>query len=207
MSRVRAARRSAHSLGVMPPKLEASAARDETLRKIGRNVANFQKMEVMLKFVLATSNFSTSISKAKEHLETRVKDLRKASLGTLVEDGAKALHSEAPAIPPDTMEPWFAHSFSLVESGSELVEWRREMRRVVRERNALIHTMLTSWNPHSVESCRALCEELDAQRERTRPAYEHLQSVAIAIRESHLEIARAVEQAVASFVDGPTLGA
>ena len=81
------------------------------------------------------------------------------------------------------------------------------MRKVVRDRNALIHKMLSSWDPHSIESCRALCDELDAQRERIRPAYEHLESIARAIRESHLELAQNAGQIVAALLDKHPNGA
>jgi hypothetical protein len=185
----------------MPHESDTLAARDLTLQKIGRNVVNFQKMEAMLKFVLTFSNFSAPISKMQEHLETQFRRLRRKSMGNLVHGAAKALHSETLATPPDAVEPWITHSLSLAESGSELLDWRREMRKVVRERNALIHKMLSSWNPHSIDSCRALCDELDAQRERILPAYEHLESIAKALRESRLEMARDADEIVASFLD------
>jgi hypothetical protein len=184
-----------------------SAARDLTLQKIGRNVVNFQKMEAMLKFILTATNFSTPISKVQKCLEIQARSLRNKSMGVLVEGAARALHSEAPTAPQDAKEIWVTHAFTLGEGGSKLPDWRREMRKVVGERNKLIHKMLSSWDPRSLESCRSLCEELDAQRERILPAYEHLESVAKAIRESHLEMAQEVDELVASFLDRRTHGA
>jgi hypothetical protein len=181
----------------MPTDAAVSDARDLTLQKIGRNVVNFQKMEAMLKFILRVANFATPASKSQEHLETQAKLHRTKPMGHLIDLAAKALHGETPSIPKDAREIWVTHSISLSD-GSQLKQWRKEFRRVVRERNALIHRMLATWNPSSVESCHALCEELDTQRERILPAYEHLQSIVKAIRESHEELARNVDAIAAS---------
>lgn len=191
----------------MSRDLAPSDARALTLQKIGRNVVNFQKMEAMLKFILTATNFAAPISKVQAHLEGQAKHLRNKPMGVLVEGAAKALHSELPEAPSDTKEIWVRHVFTLSEGGAELRDWRREMKRVVRERNTLIHKMLSSWDPSSLESCRTLCEALDAQRERILPAYEHLESVAKAIRESHLEMAQELDTLVASFLNSQTHGA
>jgi hypothetical protein len=57
------------------------AARDLALRKIGRNVVNFQKMEVMLKFIVTFANFSVPMSQIVEHLQAALKNVRKAPMG------------------------------------------------------------------------------------------------------------------------------
>lgn len=190
----------------MPAASDVSAARDLTLQKIGRNVVNFQKMEAMLKFILTVANFSVPVSKVQAHLETKAKHLRSKPMGQLVESAAKNLHSEAPAMPPDISEIWIGHSFSLSEGGSQFPDWRCEMRKVVRERNNLLHHMLASWSPHSIESCQALCGLLDVQRERMLPAYEHLETIVKAIRESHEELARDADGIVAGILSRRALG-
>jgi hypothetical protein len=121
-------------------------------------------------------------------------------MGQLVERAAKALHAQAHSAPPDMNEIWISRSVSLGAGQSQLSDWRREMRRVVRERNSLIHRMLATWNPNSVDSCRDLCEQLDAQRERMSHAHKHLESVVKAIRESHEELARNVDVIVAGIL-------
>jgi hypothetical protein len=188
----------------MPSDVDVSGARDLTLQKIGRNVVIFQKMEAMLKFILTIANFSVPASKVQTHFETQAKHVRTKPMGQLVERAAKALHAKAQSAPPDINEIWFSHSLSLGDGQSQLSGWRREMRRVVRERNALIHRMLASWNPNSIDSCRELCEELDAQRERMVPAHEHLESVVKAIRDSHEELAQNVDVIVAAILSRRT---
>jgi hypothetical protein len=190
----------------MPTDTEMSSARTQTLQKIGRNVVNFQRMEAMLKFILRLAKFAAPISQGREHLEAQTKRHRTKPMGYLVELAAKALHGGAPSIPTDTREAWVTHSISLSD-GSQMKEWRKEFRRVVRERNDLNHRMLATWNPSSIESCRSLCERLDAQSARMLPAYKHLESVVKAICESHEELARNVDAIVAGALSEPAHGA
>jgi hypothetical protein len=180
----------------MPLELTPTAARDTALQKVGRNVVNFQKMEAMLKFILVFSNFSTPISRTKEHLAKRARRVRKIPMGVLVTEASKALHDEPPPGPEDPQEIWFSHSFTLGDGHSDPRMWRKAMRDVVKERNKLIHLMLASFNPSSIESCNALCAALDEQRERIIPAYEHLQSIVAAIRETHKELAASADAVV-----------
>jgi hypothetical protein len=72
---------------------------------------------------------------------------------------------------------------------------------VVRERNVLIHRMLVSFDPSSLDSCNALSGLLDVQRERILPAYQHLESLVKAIRETHTEIAANVDSILNSEAD------
>jgi hypothetical protein len=190
----------------MPTDIEVSSARDLTLQKIGRNVVNFQKMEAMLKLILKVTGFAAPVSKGREYLEARAKSHGTKPMGHLVELAAKALHGKTPSVPKDAGEVWVTHSISLGNE-SQMKEWRKEFRRIVGERNSLIHRMLAKWNPSSIESCRSLCEELDAQRERILPAYEHLESVVKAIRESHEELARNVDAILVSALSERAHGA
>ncbi len=184
----------------MNTDVDIVATRDLVLQKIGRNVVNFQKMEAMLKFVLTFANFTTPISDTESRLQQQANSDRKHPMGKLVEKAAKALHSEPPMAPPDIKEMWVSHSLNLSESGSDIREWRREMRRIVKERNLLIHHMLVPFNPSSLESCHALIIQLDEQRERILQAYEHLESLVTAIRDVHRDLAENVDEIVASIV-------
>jgi hypothetical protein len=153
-------------------------------------------MEIMLKFILTITNFSVPISKMQTHLETQAKHLHNQPMGRLVESAAKALHSKPLSAPSDINEAWISHSFNLSDGGSHLPDWRREMQHVVRERNTLIHQMLSSWDANSLDSCHALCEKLDAQRESIINAYAHLESIVKTIRESHKELALEADEIV-----------
>ncbi len=190
----------------MPTDIEISGARDSTLQKVGRNLVNFQKMEAMLKFLIKVAGATVTASTGREYFEAHAKLHETNPMGHLVELAAKALHGDAPVLPNQVREVSMTHSISLGDE-SQMKTWRSEFRRIVRERNALVHRMLVRWNPNSIESCRSLCAELDAQRERILPAYQHLESVVAAVRESHEELARNVEAVVASMLSERTNGA
>jgi hypothetical protein len=165
------------------------AMRDLALQKIGRNLVNFQRMEAMLKFVLKFGSISVPISKLAPHLNAADRSLRRKPMGTLVDRAAEALHGEPPPGPSDLKEVWITYSFTLEGEGASADTWRKAMRVVVKERNRLVHRTAAECNLTSIESCRALCDELDAQRERIVSSYQHLESLVRAIKESHEELA------------------
>jgi len=71
------------------------------------------------------------------------------------------------------------------------------MKAVVAERNTLIHQMLAVFDPSSLESCELLSAKLDEQRNRIISAYEHVQSIVLAIRESYQDMAKHLDGIVA----------
>lgn len=68
--------------------------------------------------------------------------------------------------------------------------WRKEMGKVVRERNQLVHEMSSKFDKNSIESCMKLSEELDAQRDRMLGTYGALESLVKEIRHHQQEIQR-----------------
>jgi len=82
---------------------------NETLRKIGRNVVNFQKMEAMLKHLLAHSNVQGCVSNLTEVLGTRVASYAKQPMGKLANAFVKSTcFSSVKTVegPEDLAEPW-----------------------------------------------------------------------------------------------------
>jgi len=176
-------------MGDPPMSADLLAMQDLALQKIGRNLVNFQRMEAMLKFVLKFGSISVPISKLAPHLIATDRSLRRKPMGTLVDRAAEALHGEPPPAPCDLKEVWITHSFTLEGEGASAETWRKAMSVVVKERNRLVHRTAAECNLTSIESCRALCDELDAQRHRILPSYQHLESVVRAIKESNQELA------------------
>lgn len=176
------------------PSAELIAMRELALQKIGRNLVNFQRMESMLKYLLKFSNFSLPISQLARHFQGADRELRRKSMGNLVGPAARVLHQphgEPPAPPADSKEVWVTYSFTVEGEGADPATWRKTMNAIVRERNTLVHRTAAECNLATVESCRALCEALDAQRERTLQPYQHLAELVRAIKESHQELATA----------------
>jgi hypothetical protein len=176
------------------PSAELIAMRELALQKIGRNLVNFQRMEAMLKYLLKFSNFSLPISQLAPHFQGADRELRKKSMGNLVGPIARVLHQphgQPPAPLADSKEVWVTYSFTLEGEGADPAKWRKTMNAIVRERNTLVHRTAAECNLATVESCRALCDALDAQRERTLQPYQHLEELVRAIKESHRELATA----------------
>jgi len=181
---------------------ELAAARNEALQKIGRNLVNFQRMEAMLRFILGFAGLSGSAAGTADLLRARQRESRKASMGTLVDRTGRSFDMPAPGAPPGAKQPWISHSISFQESPEAARDWRREMRAVVRERNRLVHHMLSDFDPGSAESCRTLAGELDAQRERIRRTFDQLVAMVGLIRQAAAELEANQESILAALTSG-----
>jgi hypothetical protein len=184
----------------MITEADVVAARDLALQKVGRNVVNFQKMEGMLRFIFTFANISAPASDAASYLERQQRLVRTRPMGELLKMAFRAIASEPLPAPPDIKEMWISHSFSFGGGEADAKEWRLQMRRIVRERNVLIHHMLASFNPKSMESCAFLSAELDAQRERMLPAYKGLEDMVVAIRNTHEYMANNIDEIVSGIM-------
>lgn len=166
---------------------DLQSEQNEALRKIGRNVLYFQRMEAMLKFLVSRSVVEgDSPEELKEHHNNRVETVSRVTMGNLV----KSLFSSVYTSSDDTEDGTRQISdkkFSIsltVESTSEAIEQQRTaLERVVEERNHLIHQMLSKFDQSSIESCQNLSSVLDAQLDKLRPQYENLLQLVKAMRD------------------------
>lgn len=172
------------------PELEA--ARNLALQKIGRNVVNLQKMEAMLKFLLLVSDHTAPASTFSAEHAKRALRIARMPMGELVERAAKGLfvgEQVRSKIPADIQEPWLSFNFVIESDDATRIAWRKNMRSVVQERNALVHKMLAKFDPHTVESCKSLSATLDEQRARLSDAYSSVESMFKAAREGIADMA------------------
>lgn len=173
-----------------PPDLEE--ARNSALQKIGRNVLNLQKLEAMLRYLLLVSDNTAPASTFSAEHAKRAKRIARMPMGELVERAAKDIfvsQEEKSKIPAGIQEPWLSFRFSIESDDATRLEWRKNLRKVVQERNALIHKMLSNFDPHAVESCRALSAVLDEQRARIIGPYASIESMFKAARDGLADIA------------------
>ena len=157
---------------------------DEVLRKVGRNVLLFQQIEALLKFLVANHRRDGNTSNFEERLQQRTEKTHKQMMGKLVEQFTDGILSDAgePTVEPeDLTEMWM--SFTFTTSGDrEFYEVQRaDMKRMVDERNELIHHFLPRWQPDSPERMAEAANYLDEQRARVMPMFEHLRSVSKAL--------------------------
>lgn len=162
------------------------SARNEALRKIGRNVILFQELENILKFLASAQHPSMPISKAQATREERAESIRIKTLGQVAGQVAEELfagsHAESSA-PAEITEPWLTFSFRIEGDPKDLEGSRRALKALIDERNDLVHHLLSRWNLRDAESCNALSTELDEQRHRIILETEKYRAYANTVRE------------------------
>ncbi len=143
--------------------IEAVSA--EALRKLGRNILNFSKIEAGLKLLLSVSHVEGTTTTIHENIKARQRELRKKLLGTLVTKFTKSILSnvEEPKPPERLNKPWLSLSFNLMSTYSD--EWKQTLITLVRERNRLIHQDLAHIDVTSIdEQNPRLLDQLDNLR-------------------------------------------
>jgi len=129
---------------------------DEVLRKIGRNVLNFQRMEAMLKFLISRSDLQDTVNELKATHEKNVDVVSRQTMGNLVKGFLASVYAEKetdeePKV--DIQEPPFSFSFRIEAEPDHVAERKASLEHVVKERNILIHQMLAKFNQTSPKSC------------------------------------------------------
>ena len=152
-----------------PRGLERTLERDEVLRRIGRNVVNFQVVEAMLKHLNATASVHGPASELAERMETQRTAVHRKTMGELA--GRMVTHVlQAPPehqTPDEISEPWVGFHFS-VETDAQFIDQQdQEMRALVDARNDLIHHFLPRWYSAVDGDAEAALAYLDAQRDET----------------------------------------
>jgi len=169
-------------------------ARSETLRKIGRNVVVFQKMETMLKHMVAYANMEGYISELGRIRTQKSSSVSKQSMGRLADAFVKSTYprsaSSETTNPDDLTGPWVSFSFEVESDGEFRKERQKALKIVVEERNKLIHQMLAHFDPCSLESCIQTASELDRQNAAVMPEYRLLVSLVNALRGAHEDLLR-----------------
>jgi hypothetical protein len=145
----------------------ALEARNEAFRRLGRNLYLFQLIEHQLKHLVVHTAMDGHIWELPQKLTTKAKRARKASMGTLADQFTTAVFSgdeNDREEPTDPSKPWFSFSFR-IEAEEQFVQQRKkEMRRLVRERNKLIHTSAAAIRPDDTDKWIELGVFLDEQR-------------------------------------------
>lgn len=166
--------------------------REEVLRKIGRNIVNFQKMEAMLKFLQTQRAISGSISDLSRVAAKAKKATSKQPMGRLADAFIRSAYSSEQTVAEQSSVEEISVTFSLrIEADPALVaERKRALRSVVKERNKLVHKWLASFDPNSLESCEALRADLDEQHAKIWPEFDTLRTIVMAVREYQREAAQ-----------------
>lgn len=175
---------------------ELQSELDETLRKVGRNVLHFQRIEAVLKYLVSHSSIEGTAKDLEKTHKDKVESVSQETMGSLAKDLFTSVYSdksnETP-IPKDLDEAFIKISFTVDADPAFLEQRKRALEHIVTERNTLIHQTLQSFDQTSIESCRALNIVLDEQAERVRLEFENIQSLANALHEGTKALMDVVE--------------
>lgn len=160
------------------PKVRArTAATDQVLRRVGRNLVNFQLVEQALKFLILHARFHAPSSQFAVRLEQHTDAIRRKSMGELAGKLVNTvLQPDTDGAVPDTIdEAWFGFSFTIETDAETVARHERELKALVDRRNELVHHFLPRWNEAVEGSADAALAYLDEQREATVLMLERLQ--------------------------------
>jgi hypothetical protein len=171
-------------------------ARNEALRKIGRNVVNFQKMEGMLKLLNAEMKIEGSVRDLMRLRSVALHTASKQPMGRLADAFLKQIYSaedRARDSCTENDEVWVSTSFRIEASAEVAKARKRALSAVVSERNMLIHRWLAAFDPNSIVSCKHLSAALDRQHDKVWPELEILQSMIRTFRGLSQELRKQIE--------------
>lgn len=137
----------------------------DALLRIGRNLANFQMLEHLLKELIPTLQVHGTVAEIQETLTSTKKEIRKASLGDLL----GTFHSSVFDQPVDRKEPEnleepvFSFTMGVDASPERIRATKGRWRKLVAQRNKLVHSQLMEYDLSRPEDCEQLCTILDAQ--------------------------------------------
>lgn len=155
----------------MNEPIDIEVVRTEALRKLGRNIVNFSKIEGILKYLLSVSQFEGT-EEIPEQLRKNHARLRKQTLGTLVREFHKHVVVDASQI--ETATASSASEIVFYSKVSSTQARKRALLDIVVERNKLIHQDLALLDISCVEDYRTLIGLLDEQNPRLLAHLEEL---------------------------------
>jgi hypothetical protein len=154
--------------------------RDEALRKLGRNIVHFSKIEAILKRLLSVSQLKGTEKTISDHsLENKTKP-QKPTLGKLVEKFHKNILVDASKSEPipDYSRAEISISFKVIYNNPDFLKVQKsKLNSIVAERNKLIHQDLGFVDISSVEDCHNLISLLDEQNFRLLAQLEELRLI------------------------------
>lgn len=149
--------------------IDIETIRAEALRKLGRNIVNFSKIEAVLKYLLSVNQLEGTKEAISEQLYRNYSKRRKETLGKLVQEFHKTIlvdnsQIEAKATSSNSE---FSVSLKVTYSDQDFLEsQKRALSDIVIERNKLIHQDLALLDPSCIDGYHKLIGLLDEQNPR-----------------------------------------
>ena len=171
--------------------------RDELLRRIGRNVVNFQFLESILRDMIPTLSLQTTYpSKHAQSVKTKQKakkDTLGILAGTFLDGVFYSSNVDVAESIEEVHEITLTSKFQIDADTEKIAERKKGLLRLVVERNKLIHREVLKVDLNSEEQCQCLSEKLDEQNDRIRENLMFLNNIRKAQREIYLELSRYIQ--------------
>jgi hypothetical protein len=180
----------------MESETEQKKARDEVMRKIGRNVILFQQMELMLKNIISEWEFSGYTSELLENKTKKKTIVSKQTMGQLTEQFLNNTFSEykAPEVEPTNKKEIFWDVKINIPCDTDYYEKKKQaLSAIVSSRNNLIHHLLPEFDPNSLQSCLKTDQYLDEQREKILPEYDTLSKAILVAEQARINFLKYAE--------------
>ena len=170
-----------------PPEVEAARAR--VFQLIGRNVLRFQRIELVLKSLVAGSQISITAGEVPTAHERRIQATNKKSMGLVAGQLFEEVLSNQPPADDDVPvsreeakagnKAHIGFSWKIHIPMEEHLHWKTRLQKLIEERNELIHTSLLRLNLETLEGCQQGLASLEEQAtcvlaeiERLKPLHE-----------------------------------
>ncbi len=123
-------------------------ARDEVLRRIGRNVVTFQQIEYLLKQLVANAQLAGPARQLSTLAEKQIEEVRNNTMGALAGKLASSVLQTQwqHETPDDIDEAWARFKFCVGADAALVDHHDQEMRALVNARNDLVHHFLPRWH-------------------------------------------------------------
>jgi hypothetical protein len=148
---------------------------DELFLRVGRNLLNYQRIERMLKLLLAHGKWSGPVSRVESIREATRRRVERTTLGMLAGEFTDNFLGESVEVEPSVISEAHMSFHARIEGEAA---WKaalcESLSTMVEDRNDLVHHLHSRWDSASEESTRALIAELDSRRETLRPVAEEL---------------------------------
>lgn len=161
----------------MDKPIDIEVVRTEALRKLGRNIVNFSKIEGILKYLLSVSQLEGLSTSTRNQLVDNHERFPKHTLGKLVKELHNTVLVDDSQSEPqlDSSELGMSLSFKATYSDSDFLNAQKQaLSDIVVERNKLIHQDLALLNTSSIEDYYKLISFLDEQNPRLLAHLEEL---------------------------------
>jgi hypothetical protein len=161
----------------MNEPIDIEVIRTEALRKLGRNIVNFSKIEGILKYLLSVSQINELSTSTRNQLLESQERFRKQTLGYLVQKLHRTVLVDDSQFEPqlDSSESGVSLSFKVTYSDPDFLNVQKQaLSDIVVERNKLIHQDLAILDTSSIEDYYKLISLLDEQNPRLLAHLENL---------------------------------